>query len=57
MQEVGVALGQGGDTEPFRFSLTIKEVFSIAPAIAKIATQDKMVEEGRPTSVAHSGPP
>ena len=30
---------------------------SIAPAIAKIATSDKMVVEGRPTSVAHSGLP
>ena len=55
VHEVGVALGRVGDTEPFVFLRREKWCChgSIAPAIAKIATQDEMVVEGRPTSVAY----
>ena len=59
VHEVGVALGRVGDTELFCISLTKKKCChgSIAPAITKIATKDKMVVEGRPTSVACSDLP
>ena len=53
-------LGRVGNTEPFPYIFDEKIGVwhgSIAPAIAKIATQDEMVVEGKPKSVPYSGHP